>query len=131
MQDIIDRYCSFHRTDADGREYATRTRRVRIEPGIHHRAADILEDLIGDGPLAIVFDENTRRVAGDDVLSSLRGAGHDVSEFLISPQEAGEAVVCDDGKIEEIATLLGSRPFTHAIAVGAGTMNDLVKMAAF
>lgn len=130
MQEIIDRYSSFHRVDTDGRAYSTRTSLVRVARGIHQRVAGTIGHLLGDGLIAIFFDENTRRVAGDEVLASLVDAGREVTVFEVTPQETGEPVVCDDAKIDEIEAQLRTRPFSHAIAVGAGTINDLVKMAA-
>lgn len=131
MHDLIDRYCDFHRTDSDGREYSTRTRLVRVEPGVNSSFANIARGLIGDGPIAVFHDINTRLVAGDEVVTSLRDAGLQVDAIEVQPQSEGHAVVCDDAKIDEIEENLRAATYTHAIAVGAGTMNDLVKMAAF
>lgn len=129
MHDIIDTYCNFLRVDDDGREYKTRTQFVRVQPGVNEDCADLLSPFLGAGPIAVFVDENTRRVAGDAVINSLQVAQHDVRVFELQPQEAGEPIVCDDGKIAEVEALLEATPYTHAIAVGAGTINDVVKMA--
>lgn len=131
MHQIIDRYCGFYRKDDDGREYTTRTRLVRVELGVNSRSAQLLAPLVGDGPVAIFLDENTRRVAGDDVIAAFQREGIPLTVFELRPQPDADHVVCDDTKILEATELLGSETFTHAIAVGAGTINDVVKMASF
>ncbi len=131
MHDIIDTYCDFHRVDEGGREYKTRTQFVRVQAGVNENCAELLAPFLGTGPIAIFLDENTRRVAGDAVIESLTAAGHDVRTFELQPQEPGEAIVCDDGKIAEVEALLRQAEYSHAVAVGAGTINDVVKMASF
>jgi glycerol-1-phosphate dehydrogenase [NAD(P)+] len=131
MHDVIASYCDFHRTDSDGREYSTRTRLVRVQRGVNRGFANIVGHLIGSGPVAVFYDVNTRRVAGDAVVESLREAGIKVDAVEVQPQSPGDAIVCDDGKINEIEACLRESEFSHAVAVGAGTMNDLVKMAAY
>lgn len=131
MHELIDRYCAFHRVAPDGREYSTRTRLVRVERGVHERVPELLAPFVGRGPIAVVYDENTRRVAGDAVADALRAAGVELRTFEIRPGDGDEHVVCDDRKIDEVTARLRAGDFVHALAVGAGTMNDVTKMAAF
>jgi glycerol-1-phosphate dehydrogenase [NAD(P)+] len=131
MHDIIDTYCDFLRVDDAGREYKTRTQFVRVQSGVNENCADLLGQYLGVGPIAVFLDENTRRVAGDSVIRSLEAAGYEVKTFELQPQEAGEPIVCDDGKIAEVEAILRAATYSHAVAVGAGTINDVVKMASF
>lgn len=124
MHDLIDKYCAFERHDADGRVYRTSTRLIRVVDGVNRRAADLLAPVADLGSVVVVFDANTRRVAGNDVVASLEAAGvrHDIIDFNEG------TVVCDDPSIDALHAKIAG--YSHAIAVGAGTINDLVKMAA-
>jgi glycerol-1-phosphate dehydrogenase [NAD(P)+] len=130
MQALIDKYCNFYRMDAQGREYRTITQRIVVDVGAHERAAEHLQPFLGTGPVAVVMDLNTARVAGDAVVQSLTSAGLAVHRHLLVPEPDDGVVPCDDATIAHVQSLLAAQPCTHAIAVGAGTINDLVKMAA-
>jgi glycerol-1-phosphate dehydrogenase [NAD(P)+] len=130
MQSLIDRYCNFYRVDAQGREYRTVTQRIVVEVDAHARTAEHLQPFLGSGPVAVVMDLNTARVAGDAVVHSLTQAGIAVERHLLVPDPEDGVVPCDDATIAHVQSLLAAHPYTHAVAVGAGTINDLVKMAA-
>ena len=131
MHDIIDQYCEFDRTDEDGRRYQTRTRFVRVEKGVQASAGRLLAPYLGSGRVALFQDVNTQKVAGDEVVRSLRDAGVEVDAFVVDPAHRDHDVVCDDAQIAAARALLTATPYSHAIAVGAGTINDIVKMASF
>lgn len=129
MQDLFDRYCSFERTDADGTRYATTTRRIRVVRDADIALARELDSWADPSRIAVFFDRNTRRVGGDRLVEHLRNDGRDVTVFALEPRPGQTDVVCDDDRIDEATALLAGH-WTHAIAVGAGTINDIVKMAA-
>lgn len=132
MQDLLDRYCNLDRHDDQQNRYTTRTRLLRIETGVHHRAAEYLTPLATtDGPWIVVCDATTRTIGAEDVVASLRSAGLEVVLHVVPPAEAAESPVCDDAAIAAMQTTLAERPWAHAVAVGAGTINDIVKMAAY
>lgn len=90
-------------------------------------------------PSALVVDDvNTRRVAGEQVIGYLRAAGIKVFEHTICPDGAYFHATYD--KVEEVrealkATMGGEAGASAGaqvlvpVAVGSGTINDLVKRA--
>ncbi|MCB9520480.1 MAG: iron-containing alcohol dehydrogenase [Myxococcales bacterium] len=131
MQDVIDRYCGFDRVGPDGRHYTTRTRLVRVERGVHKRVPDLLVGAVGDGKIALFCDATTRRVAGVDVEEALRRSGVPFEVHVLEPgPHDPNIVVCDDETIAVAEAILARGAYHHALAVGAGTVNDVTKMAA-
>ena len=131
MNELFDRYCLFDRVAQDGTHHRTTTRHVRVEPGVHAEVPALVRSVCPEGPVAIVLDANTRAVAGDDVIRAAQRAElpHEIIE--LKENEGEEVIVCTDARIAEVETLLREGSFAHAIAVGAGTINDVVKMASF
>ena len=77
----------------------------------------------------VVADANTFEVAGRDVLERLTQAGRRARALVIDPEHGQETVCCDDEAVASLRTFLASAPNLNAIAVGAGTINDIVKTA--
>jgi glycerol-1-phosphate dehydrogenase [NAD(P)+] len=77
----------------------------------------------------VICDPHTHAAAGDRLAAALRAAGRRVTVRVIEPQHGEEHVVCDDAVIEALQEELAPQAGTNAIAVGAGTINDIVKMA--
>jgi glycerol-1-phosphate dehydrogenase [NAD(P)+] len=80
----------------------------------------------GEAPAAVVADETTMAIAGDTVQAALADAGHALeAPFVFAAQPPLHA---DYENVETLAAALrghGAVP----IAVGAGTINDIVKRA--
>lgn len=131
MKDLFDRYTSFDRTGADGTRYTTETRIVRVERDAVRSLAEAVRAVAEPGPVAVVFDAITRGIAGADAATALRDAGFDVVEILLEERPDEDAIVCDDARIDEAEARLREARVSHAVAVGAGTINDVVKMASF
>ena len=134
MKELFDRYTSFHRIGPDGTVYATQTKLVRVGERINRdlpSELDGLGDRVDRRRVAVVMDDNTRRAAGQDLLDVLARARWNVEAIVLQPRSDESAIVCDDARIDEVQGLLADGGFTHAISVGAGTINDLVKMATF
>ena len=77
----------------------------------------------------LVVDENTWRVAGEALASALDAqqiswARYDVPDHADHPHP-----VCDDGTIFALRDFLKDTPHDAVIAVGSGTINDVVKKA--
>ena len=130
MQSLIDRYCRFDRTGADGVRYRTTTAVALVEIGLLQKIPAAIRPFVRPGPIAIVCDAVTRRIAADDLDSVLRTAGFETVLFELAPSPGEEIPNCDDATIARVESLLATASFGFAFAVGAGTMNDLVKMAA-
>jgi glycerol-1-phosphate dehydrogenase [NAD(P)+] len=101
------------------------TRILVVEGGARHDAARVFAASFGDQPAVIVADDNTLAAAGRDVRESFRRAGATCEEpFLFGPD-----VYAEYAFVETLHTALAA---TRAIpvAVGSGTINDLVKLVA-
>ena len=107
---------------------ATDTKECVIGPGAADGAAAMFRKLF---PLAskaiIVEDPRTKSVAGENVASRLRGAGIEVSEYVVNPD--GSDFHATYAKVEEVREAIRGEREGVPVAVGSGTINDLVKRA--
>jgi len=107
---------------------ADQTDVVEVGTGVLARAGEIIRDsLCPDGrTVLVVADERTWAAAGESVSRSLQAAGVTTAEPLIFPgtpalYAAYEHAVTIRERLRDTGTL--------GVAVGAGTLNDLVKLA--
>ena len=111
-------------TDALARAVDTRGaavgRGVLAESGRHFAAH------LGNGPYIVVADENTWAVAGEQLTSSLEEAGCTTVAPLIFP--GTPTLYASYENCETIKAAMGE---ALPVALGSGTLNDLVKLAAF
>jgi glycerol-1-phosphate dehydrogenase [NAD(P)+] len=107
---------------------ATDTRVVQLRPGVIDQTGEIFRQLFGEAPACLVADENTYQAAGSQVVQALRRAGVSLAFEHIFP---GSPTLAAD--IEHVETLHARFREVDAIpvAVGSGTINDLVKLAAY
>lgn len=112
----------------------TDTKHCVIGAGVVGETARVFGDAFPSAEAAIVIDDaNTKRVAGDHVLCLLREAGITASEHTLNPDGSWFHATYD--KVEEVRTAIARvRSAAHAhdivpVAVGSGTINDLVKRA--
>lgn len=102
------------------------TRLLDLERGARHRTAEAFTSLFGSATAIVVTDEITFAIAGRDVLDSLRAASQATLDPLILPAEGLYAEFKFVDWIRERIEATDAIP----IAVGAGSINDLVKLAA-
>jgi glycerol-1-phosphate dehydrogenase [NAD(P)+] len=101
------------------------TKFLAVDQGVRHDAARVFAAAFGAGPAVIVADERTFAAAGTDVRESFRRADVACEEtFLFGPDVSAE-----HSFVERLQAVVGS---TRAVplALGAGTINDLTKLAA-
>ena len=105
---------------------------VTIAEGALDEAAATLKRALPAGRWLVVADPTTHRVAGERVLAGLREAGLDADSLVLTPA-VGSTLVANDGEVERLAERLrtGSPRLAAAVAVGSGTVNDIVKLATF
>ncbi len=117
-----------HRLDSALR-FATTTRCVRIGENLLDRTGALFRESFGPDQSAIlVADRNTMQAAGTEILCRLRDEGLTSLEepfVLIESNLHAERKHCD--RLRERFSHTEAIP----IAVGSGTINDLVKLAAF
>jgi len=105
---------------------ATDTQNVNIGRGALASVPGVFREGFGDNPAVVVADGNTFEVAGKEV-RRLERAGHTVMEPYVFPAEPplyaeySNIVKLRDSLLEHDAI---------PVAVGSGTINDIVKRAA-
>ena len=105
------------------------TRRIDIGTDALARTDEVLGDLLPAGRWLVCVDENTWRVAGEQVLQVLTAAGRDAVRVDV-PLEVGERhPMCDDARVAWFEGQIQEHGASAAIAVGSGTINDVVKLA--
>jgi len=106
----------------------TDTKACRLGPGVTEQVAEMFGELFPSAKKALVVDDvNTKRVAGDRVISLLKNAGIEVVEHTINPDGTWFHATYD--KVEEVRSAITSTSNLIPVAVGSGTINDLVKRA--
>jgi glycerol-1-phosphate dehydrogenase [NAD(P)+] len=106
---------------------ATDTQNVNIGAGAISSVPEIVREGFGDGPAVVVADRNTFEVAGKEVQRLLEAAGHTTIEPYVFPAEP--PLYAEYANIEKLRDSLrehGAIP----VAVGSGTLNDIVKRSA-
>ena len=104
------------------------TKACRLGPGVTEQVAGLFGELFPAATKALVFDDvNTKRVAGDRVISLLKAAGVEVAEHTVNPNGSWFHATYD--KVEEVRDVILAHDRTIPVAVGSGTINDLVKRA--
>jgi glycerol-1-phosphate dehydrogenase [NAD(P)+] len=107
---------------------ATDTRNVTIGSGVLASVDELFGQSFGDQRAVVVADEKTFEVAGEEAQKNLEAAGRQTVEPYIFPSRPMLYAGYDN-----IQTLIGSLREHDAIpvAVGSGTLNDIVKRAAY
>src|SRR4051795_12684173 len=106
---------------------ASDTRAVVVEAGALATVERVFAECFGDAAPVVIADETTMALAGAAVDDALRAAGRDVEAPQILP--ARPALYADYDNVTAVAAALGDHE-AIPIAVGSGTINDLVKRAA-
>lgn len=108
-------------------EEATDTRTVLIGEGTLASVSDVFEENFGDRAAVVIADENTFEAAGREVQRHLEDSDRELSEPYVFPGEPTLYASYDN--VETLVEALNEHE-AIPVAVGAGTLNDLVKRAA-
>jgi glycerol-1-phosphate dehydrogenase [NAD(P)+] len=106
---------------------ATDTQKVKIGAGAIDSVPEIFGEDFREGPAVVVADENTFEVAGKEVQRRLEGAGHTTLESYVFPAEP--PLYAEYANIEKLRDSLREHD-AIPVAVGSGTLNDIVKRSA-
>ena len=102
------------------------TKACRLGPGVTEQVAELFRELFPAATKALVVDDvNTKRVAGDRVVALLKAAGVEASEYTVNPDGSWFHATYD--KVEEVRDVIRAHLPAVPVAVGSGTINDLVK----
>ena len=106
---------------------ATDTAEVAIGPGALASVAEVVEASAGDRPVQVIADATTWEVAGAAVQRRLEAVGHATQAPYRFPP--GALVTATYDNVERVRD---ARAAHHAVpvAVGSGSLNDIVKRAA-
>ena len=107
-----------------------RTRWIDIGSQILPRLVDFLIREFNGKVHLLLCDPNTASIARE--CSNLLEAANQTTRLVIlEPPHEHEDVVCDEETIASLVTFLNASEQFHPIAIGAGTINDIAKMASF
>ncbi|GIP57569.1 sn-glycerol-1-phosphate dehydrogenase [Paenibacillus sp. FSL W8-0186] len=101
--------------------------KIVLETGAIYKAASFLRDRILHR-LVIVADQNTYDAAGKAVEESLQSQGLKTKLCILEPNAAGD-VVADEQAVVQLLLEVDPGTTDGLIAVGAGTIHDIVRFA--
>jgi glycerol-1-phosphate dehydrogenase [NAD(P)+] len=108
---------------------ATQTRRLELGAGALARTGAIAAERFPDQPVVVISDGPAFAAAGGPVLAALEAAGVAVAARKIFP--ADPPLHPDYAHVIELRELLKGPAAPVPLAIGSGTINDLVKRASF
>ena len=106
---------------------ATDTQDVNIGAGALASVPGVFREGFGDSPAIVVADRITFEVAGKEVQRRLERAGHTMIEPYVFPAEP--PLYAEYSNIEKLRDSLREHD-AIPVAVGSGTINDIVKRTA-
>jgi len=113
----------------EGRGDEARLAHLVVGRGIIDEAAAWLHTQHPGRRHLVVGDGHTFAAAGEKVVASLTAVGADVETLVLEASGGDAHLVCDDHVIGELETRLRADSALNPVAVGAGTVTDIVKMA--
>jgi glycerol-1-phosphate dehydrogenase [NAD(P)+] len=111
---------------AEALHFASDTRALEIGKGVIQNAPRVFLEQFGNRAAIIVADRNTYRIAGQIVADAFRAAKHPTLEPFIFPLAN---LYAEHTFVEQLESALRKQS-AIPIAVGAGTLNDIAKLAA-
>ena len=106
---------------------ARETRALELSPGALEAIPELLRRWFPGQSAVVVADANTFKAAGRKVLDLVLEAGATAEEPVVFP---GPGLVAEQRHVVALEERLKVHPATIPLAVGSGTINDLVKLAA-
>ncbi|MDP6945240.1 MAG: iron-containing alcohol dehydrogenase, partial [Myxococcota bacterium] len=108
-----------------------RTRSITLGPGASSALPAWLQQDHPGQIDCVIADDHTWEAAGQAVHDTLAAGGRAPRRLILEPRHGDDHLVCEDGAITALETFLRTSERLNPIAVGAGTVNDIVKSAAF
>ena len=110
-------------------EHVVPTRAVSLGAGALNDLAALCGRFVHGQTALVVDDQTTHDIAGRRVERMLERAGYRVAHHTLQPSY-GERLIASDHTVESVQALIQS-DIDFLVAVGAGTVNDIVKLASF
>ena len=114
---------------AEGRGQAKKTQHIGVGRDQLAQVGPWLSEARPDFTHLVVCDAHTKLAAADALLEQLKASGHTAALHVLEPRAGEDHVMCADEEIAALQEHLAPTPGVNAIAVGAGSINDIVKMA--
>ena len=108
-----------------------RTRKIALGSGVLAELGPWLQEEHPGLVDIVIADEHTWDAAGEAVFNTLVSQGRAPRRLILEPRPGDDHLVCEDGAIAALETFLKTSERLNPIAVGAGTVNDIVKSASF
>lgn len=124
IQETIDELLSRFQAKVD-------TKVALVQAGALEMAPEVLKSQLPQGKWLVAVDSNTWRVAGQELGRGLDALGVDWCRWDVPLVDGESEPFCDDERVLACQEMLGSDHFVAGVAVGSGTINDVVKLAAF
>ncbi len=115
--------------DAPADDPRVRTRDLAIGPGALDALGARFGAMFPGAHPVLVADADTFAAAGERAAASLIAAGLTPRRLVLDPRAGDDHLVCEDGINRALATILSAEASGVAVAVGAGTVNDIAKDA--
>jgi len=128
LQQSIQRLLGTEQPCTCGRTHAVPIRQVLVEQGAIEQVPEVLARLGLAGQCLLVADPTTYEVAGGQVRSVIEQDGRSVDTLVLPPTAEQQHLEATDEAAEEVRRQASGTD--HLIAVGSGTINDIVKLAA-
>lgn len=105
------------------------TRAIIVDYDAIPKGVPAFEEHLGAGTYLVAFDKNTWEAAGKDLTQALDEAGLSWQPYEVLGDAHGHAPMCDDAAVQAFEKALEQGSYTAGVAVGSGTINDIVKLA--
>jgi glycerol-1-phosphate dehydrogenase [NAD(P)+] len=106
------------------------TRAVTVDRDVLDRCESLLADQLPDGKWLLAADADTWEAAGERVAEIFDEAGREWVRFEVEPGPDGGDPICTDQLVADCQEAMLDHGCSAGVAVGSGTINDTVKMAA-
>ena len=120
--------CGFSAQCGCGKTHSVALKHAAIRAGAIEALIPIAREVGTHLSVALVVDRVTKEIAGNQIIDLLRSDGNQV-QMIFVPDGAGGRPHADEPNLK-----LVEKGLTHAdlgVSVGAGTLNDLTKLASF
>lgn len=112
-----------------GVPHALSTQAIVLQAGALEQVASCCQDHLSGNQVLLVADAVTYALAGERVHMHLAQSGYAVKPLVLSAH-VDDSVVADDDTVASVRTAIGP-DIDFLVAVGAGTVNDVAKLASF
>jgi glycerol-1-phosphate dehydrogenase [NAD(P)+] len=120
MSELVDAYLAQYHDVLE-------TRACLIERGAIENCWELLAEHLDSGLWLVVSDANTWRAAGARTAAMLDAAGQPWERYDVETPAEGDAI-CSEALIADFERAFAESGAAGAIALGSGTINDVVKM---